>query len=134
MLHASQQLVAGRARRRSLLDALPRMMTSKTSLGNEQKRLPYAKLPDDSPASPCLVVYLSDTESEFLSYDYLVSGSRRGQEMEIRFSSATVGVRLSDDHDAQEILEWVGCKRVYSLTAITSECVIEVVQASDGEE
>jgi hypothetical protein len=110
------------------------MMTSKTSLGTEQKRLPYAKLPDDSPASPCLVVYLSDTESEFLSYDYLVSGSRRGQEMEIRFSSATVGVRLSDDHDAQEILEWVGCKRVYSLTAITSECVIEVVQASDGEE
>ena len=109
-------------------------MTSKTPLGTEQKRLPYAKLPDDSPASPCLVVYLSDTESEFLSYDYLVSGSRRGQEMEIRFSSASVGVRLSDSHDAQEILEWVGCKRVYSLTAIPSECVIEVVQAYDEEE
>jgi len=110
------------------------MATGTTLLRSEQRRLPYAKLPDESHGSPCLVVYLSDTESELLSYDYFVGGSRRGQEIELRFSSASVGARFSDEHDAQEILEWVGGKRLYSLTAMPSECVIEVVKASDGEE
>ena len=34
-------------------------------------------------------------------------------------------------HDAQEILEWAGGKRLYSLTAIPSECIIEVVKAEE---
>ena len=37
-------------------------------------------------------------------------------------------MRFSDGHDAQEILEWAGGKRLYSLTAIPSECIIEVVE------
>ena len=56
---------------------------------------------------------------------------RRGQEIELRFSSATVGARFSEAHNAQEILEWVGGKRLYSLTAIASECTIEVIKASE---
>ncbi len=83
-------------------------MTETRPPSSEQRRLPYAKLPDESHASPCLVVYLSDTESELLSYDYFVGGTRRGQEIELRFSSATVGARFTDAHDAQEILEWGG--------------------------
>ena len=107
------------------------MMTETRPSRSEQKRLPYAKLPDESHGSPCLVVYLSDTESELLSYDYFVGGARRGQEIELRFSSATVGARFGDAHNAQEILEWVGGKRLYSLTAIASECTIEVIKASE---
>jgi len=109
------------------------MMTETPPLSSEQRRLPYAKLPDESQGSPCLVVYLSDTESELLSYDYFVGGTRRGQEIELRFSSATVGARLGDAHDAQEILEWAGGKRLYSLTAIPSECIIDVVKAEEEE-
>ena len=108
-------------------------MTETPPLSSEQRRLPYAKLPDESQGSPCLVVYLSDTESELLSYDYFVGGTRRGQEIELRFSSATVGARLGDAHDAQEILEWAGGKRLYSLTAIASECTIEVIKASEDD-
>jgi hypothetical protein len=110
------------------------MATGTTSPRSEQRRLPYAKLPDESHASPCLVVYLSDTESELLSYDYFVGGTRRGQEIELRFTSATVGARFGETHDAQEILEWAGGKRLYSLTAIPSECIIEVVKASEDED
>jgi hypothetical protein len=91
-------------------------------------------LPDESHASPCLVVHFSETESELLSYDFFVGGSRRGQEIELRFTTATVGARFADAHDAQEILEWAGGKRLYSLTAIPSECVIEVVKASEEDE
>jgi hypothetical protein len=107
--------------------------TGTTSPRSEQRRLPYAKLADESHASPCLVVYLSDTESELLSYDYFVGGTRRGQEIELRFTSATVGAQFGKEHDAQEILEWAGGKRLYSLTVIPSECSIEVVKASEGE-
>jgi hypothetical protein len=117
----------------SLCEPLKSMMTETPPLSSEQKRLPYAKLPDESHTSPCLVVYLSDTESELLSYDYFVGGTRRGQEIELRFSSATVGARLGDAHDAQEILEWAGGKRLYSLTAIPSECIIDVVKAEEEE-
>src|SRR5260370_20881202 len=109
------------------------MMTETPPLSSEQRRLPYAKLADESQGSPCLVVYLSDTESELLSYDYFVGGTRRGQEIELRFSSATVGARLGDAHDAQEILEWAGGKRLYSLTAIPSECIIDLGKGSDDE-
>jgi hypothetical protein len=109
------------------------MATGTTSPRSEQRRLPYAKLPDESHASPCLVVYLSDTESELLSYDYFVGGTRRGQEIELRFTSATVGARFGETHDAQEILEWAGGKRLYSLTAIPSECSVEMVKASEEE-
>ena len=109
------------------------MTTETPPLRTEQRRLPYAKLPDESQGSPCLVVYLSDTESELLSYDYFVGGTRKGQEIELRFSSATVGARLGNAHDAQEILEWAGGKRLYSLTAIPSECIIAVVKAADEE-
>ena len=110
------------------------MMTETRSSRSEQKRLPYAKLPDESHGSPCLVVYLSETESELLSYDFFVGGSRRGQEIELRFSSATVGARFSDAHDTQEILEWAGGKRLYSLAAIPPECVIEVLKTSEEED
>ena len=110
------------------------MMTETRPSRSEQKRLPYAKLPDESHGSPCLVVYLSESESELFSYDYFVGGTRRGQEIELRFSSATVGARFGDAHNAQEILEWAGGKRLYSLTAIPSECVIDVVKASGDED
>jgi hypothetical protein len=100
----------------------------------EQKQVPYEKLPDEAQASPCLVLYLSPTESELLSYDYFVGGSRRGQEAELRFSSATVVLRFGDAHDAQQIVEWVGGKKVYSFTALPGECTIQVVKASDEEE
>ena len=43
-------------------------------------------------------------------------------------------MRFSDGHDAQEILEWAGGKRLYSLTAIPSECTIEVLKASEEED
>jgi hypothetical protein len=109
------------------------MMTETRPSRSEQKRLPYAKLPDESHGSPCLVVYLSDSESELFSYDYFVSGARRGQEIELRFSSATVGARFGDAHNAQEILEWAGGKRLYSLTVIASECTIEVIKASEED-
>jgi hypothetical protein len=108
-------------------------MSQRTSV-DEQRRLPYAKLPDESQGSPCLVVYLSDSVSELLSYDYFVGGTRRGQDIELRFSSASVGAHFGDTHDAQEILEWAGGKRLYSLTAIPSECAIEVVKASEEED
>jgi hypothetical protein len=78
-------------------------------------------------------VYLSETESELLSYDYFGGGNRRGQDIELRFSSASVGVRFSNEHDVQEILEWARGKRLYSLTVISSECTIEVVKAADEE-
>ena len=57
-------------------------------------------------------MYLSETESELLSYDYFVGGNRRGQDIELRFSSASVGVRFSNEHDVQEILEWARGKRL----------------------
>jgi hypothetical protein len=101
---------------------------------SEQRRLPYAKLPDESQGSPYLVIYLSELQSELLSYDYFVGGTRRGQDIEIRFASATIGAHFSDEHDAQEILEWAGAKRLYSLTAVPSECIIAVVKASDEED
>ena len=110
------------------------MATGTTSPRSEQHRLPYAKLPDESHSSPCLVLYLSETESELLSYDFFVGGSRRGQEIELRFTSATVGARFGEAHDAQEILEWAGGKRLYSLSAIPSECIIEVVKASEEQD
>src|SRR5260370_40242749 len=110
------------------------MMTETPPLNSEQRRLPYAKLPDESHASPCLVVYLSETEAELLSYDYFVGGTRRGQDIELRFSCASVGARFSNEHDAQAILEWAGGKRLYSLAAIPSECIIEVGKSSDEEE
>jgi hypothetical protein len=99
-----------------------------------QKQLPYEKLPDEAATSPCLVFYLSQTQSELLSYDYFIGGSRLGQEVELRFSSATAGLRFGETHDPQQILEWVGGKKVYSFTALPGECTIEVVKASDEEE
>ena len=60
--------------------------------------------------------------------------SQRTSVDEQRFSSASVGAHFGDTHDAQEILEWAGGKRLYSLTAIPSECAIEVVKASDEED
>ena len=104
------------------------------SAGIEQKRIPYSKVPDESQASPCLVIYLSETESELLSYDYFVGGTRRGQEIELRFSTATVGARFSGEHNAQEILEWAGGKRLYGLTAIDPDAIIQVVKADDEQQ
>jgi len=91
-------------------------------------------LPDEAHSSPCLVLYLSETESELLSYDFFVGASRRGQEIELRFTYATIGASFAEAHDAQEILEWAGGKRLYSLTAIPSECIIEVLKASDEDD
>jgi hypothetical protein len=108
-------------------------MSGKSAAGPQQKRMPYEKLGDDSPSSPCLVVHLSDADSELLSYDYFVGGSRKGQTMELRFSSATVGLRFNTSHDVQQILEWVGGKKLYSFRALEGECMIEVVKASDEE-
>lgn len=96
----------------------------------QQKQLPYEKLPDEAQASPCLVLYLSQTQSELLSYDYFVGASRLGQETELRFSSATVALRFGDTHDVQQIVEWVGGKKVYSFTQLPGECTIELVKAS----
>ena len=95
--------------------------------------MPYEKLSDDSPASPCLVLHLSDSASELFSYDYFIGGKREGQRMELHFSSATVGLRFNSEHDVQQILEWVGGKKVYSFTVLAEECMIEVVRASDEE-
>jgi hypothetical protein len=99
----------------------------------QQKQLPYEKLPDEAQASPCLVLYLSQTKSELLSYDYFVGASRLGQEAELRFSSATVALRFGDTHDVQQIVEWVGGKKVYSFTSLLGECTIEVVKADEEE-
>jgi hypothetical protein len=106
-------------------------MSAKSATIPQQKRMPYEKLSDASPSSPCLVVHLNDRESELLSYDYFIGGSRNGQMMELRFSSATVGLRFNSDHDVQQLLEWVGGKKLYSFTALPDECMIEVAKAAD---
>jgi hypothetical protein len=93
---------------------------------------PYQVLGDEARASPCLVLYLSEEESELLSYEYFVGGTRKGQELALRFSGATVGLRFGEGHDVGRILEWVGGKKVYSFTQRLGECAIEVVKP-EGE-
>jgi hypothetical protein len=110
----------------------PMANSSPASPGRAQAP-PYQVLGDEARASPCLVLYLSEAEAELLSYEYFVGGTRKGQELALRFSGATVGLRFGEGHDVGRILEWVGGKKVYSFTQRLGECVIEVVKAG-GEE